>query len=139
MKAGYDTPETAARGDTPERYSRALACSRSPDDQHAFVLLGTNEPPDLHPYLVVCHRGEDGWVDGNSANADMWFPTPSDDGDSDRGGLAVWNQAPEGAQSVQLRFRGVDHRIPTVDGYYLFVAWDTPQDVPRPALVGSLP
>jgi hypothetical protein len=52
-----------------------LATALAPDGNHAVVLLGTNEPPKLYPYQVVCGRSEDGWVEGISGNGPGWSTT----------------------------------------------------------------
>ena len=53
----YQDPEAAARESIPPQFARTLGVSLSPDGDHAVVLLGTNEPPDLYPYQVICRRG----------------------------------------------------------------------------------
>jgi hypothetical protein len=84
------TPEEAARGGIPERYARALGVVYSPDGNHAVVLLGTNEPPFLYPYQVVCGRGEDGWYEGISGNGPGWSTT-SNEGEPNAGVATDWD------------------------------------------------
>ncbi len=91
MSEGYSTPEEAARGDIPARYSTVLDLAYSPDAKHAVVLLGTNEPPYVYEYEVVCSMENDHWVGGSGGNGpagrrlpdDRWVETdwlPTDDG-----------------------------------------------------------
>jgi hypothetical protein len=138
VPAPYATPEAAARSEIPERYSRVLGSAISPDDRRAFVLLGTNEPPQLYPYLVHCWHDDGGWEEGSSSNGNMTCANGKvDSGDSlfDR---AVWDEAPSNADFVTVRVGTDEKELPVVDGYYLFVKWDT-ADEPRtsPTVVSS--
>jgi hypothetical protein len=125
---GYPTPEAAARGSIPEQYGHVLHTSLSPDGRHALVLLGTNEPPELYPYQVLCERQTDGWVESVSGNGPGWSST-SDPGDPENAGVATdWGEAPPAAHSALVRFDGTDHEAPVNQGYFLFVAWGVSED-----------
>lgn len=134
MSASYNTAEAAALAGFAPGSARVLGCAISPQGFDAAVLVGTNEPPDLYPYLVLCHRDDAGWTEGNSSNGDMWFATGQSPDGLDIGGLAVWDAAPPGVRSARLRFQGTLLETPVVRGYYLFVAWDVPADTPWPVL-----
>src|SRR5919197_5318392 len=92
----YDDPEAAARESIPRQFARTLAMAVAPDGNSAVVLLGTNEPPDLYPYKVVCQRSRDGWEEGASSNGPGWTSLSGG-----RGGVETyWGEAPEGASQV---------------------------------------
>jgi hypothetical protein len=126
------TPEEAARGGIPERYARFLGIARSPDGNHAVVLLGTNEPPFLYPYQVVCGLGESGWVEEMSGNGPGWSTTaddPHDSGASNIGVATDWAEAPPGATAAVVSFAGQEHEVPVREGYFLFAAWNVAGDL----------
>jgi hypothetical protein len=117
---GYTDPEAAARGSIPAEFARTLALAIAPDGEHAVVLLGTNEPPDLYPYQVICQQGPEGWEESASANGPGWTSVAG----GDVGLETYWGEAPEGASEVLVSHRGVSHRVPVTNGYYVFVAWN---------------
>ena len=133
MKAGAaPTPEEAARGELPERYARVLGVAYSPDGNHAVVLLGTNEEPYLYPYQVVCGLGEFGWVEEMSGDGPGWSTTADDPHDSEASKLGVatdWDEAPPVAIAAVVSFHGKDHVVPVHEGYFLFAAWNVPDDL----------
>jgi hypothetical protein len=120
----YEDPEAAARGSVSPRFARTLAVSIAPGGDCAVVLLGTNEPPDLYPYQVICWRRGDGWEEGASANGPGWTGVSGDIGIE-----TYWGEAPDGASEVVVPHRGARHRVSVTNGYYLFVAWNEPADV----------
>jgi hypothetical protein len=122
------TPEDAARGEIPERYARAHGVVHSPDGNHAVVLLGTNESPFLYPYQVVCGRGEGGWYEGMSGNGPGWSTTSSE-GEPNIGVATLWDEAPPGATAAVVSFEGHEHEVSVREGYFLFAAWDVPDDL----------
>jgi hypothetical protein len=131
---GAPTPEEAARGEIPERYARVLATAVAPDGNHAVVLLGTNEPPKLYPYQVVCGRGEDGWVEGVSGNGPGWSSTAGE-GEPNLGVATLWDEAPVSARAAKVVFEGREHEAPVRNSYFLFAAWDAPDDAAHPRFV----
>jgi hypothetical protein len=123
---GYPTPEAAALEQIPERYARVLGASVSPNGEYAMVLLGTNEPPRLYPYQVLCEREPDGWLESTSGNGSGWSSTSGRDDPEQFGVTTDWGQAPPDARAAVVSFRGADHEAPVARGYYLFVAWGVP-------------
>lgn len=132
MYDGFPTPEAAARGDIPARYARALAVSVSPDERFAAVLLGTNEPPSLYPYLVLCEREGDGWVEGNSANMSM--SGEFGEGDQRCRFVAHWQEAPPDVRTAIVEFAGAEYPVPVQHGYVLFAAWNVAEGLEWPAV-----
>jgi hypothetical protein len=92
----------------------------------AVVLLGTNEPPDLYPYEVVCLRGDDGWDGRAESNSCGWTEVFDPDGEGSIRVETAWGEAPAGATEIAISFSGGACRVPVVDGYYFWVAWDVP-------------
>jgi hypothetical protein len=123
------TPEEAARGEIPERYARALGVAYSPDGNHAVVLLGTNEPPSLYPYQVLCGRGEGGWYEGISGNGPGWSTTKDAEDDPNLGVVTLWDEAPPEAAAAVISFDALEHEAPVRESYFLFAAWDVPHDL----------
>jgi hypothetical protein len=114
----YVDPEAASRGDIPARFARALAGAVSPQREYAVVLLGTNEPPSLYPYEVVCERTQDGWEELVGRNG------PGRTGVSGDVRIESYSgEAPQGSSEVVVEHAGQRHSVPVRNGYYLFVAW----------------
>jgi hypothetical protein len=109
------TPEEAARGEIPERYARVLGVAYSPSGADAVVLLGTNEPPVLYPYQVLCGRGELGWYEGMSGNGPGWSTTQEEDGPN-VGVVTLWDEAPPGVRAAVVSFGGREHDVPVLNG-----------------------
>ena len=109
---GHPDPGSAARGSITERYARALAVSISPDGGTAVVLLGTNEPPQLYPYEVECHREADGWHEGNSSNGEGWKAV----GEDGTGVLTAWGEDSRRSEGT-ITLAGERLKVPVVDGY----------------------
>jgi len=132
---GALTPEEAAGGEIPEGYARVLATALSPDRDHAVVLLGTNEPPTLYPYQVVCGLSEDGWVEEISGNGPGWSTTRDSAEGPNVGVATLWDEAPESATAAVVVFEGREHEAPVRNGYFLFAAWEVPDDAGHPRFV----
>jgi hypothetical protein len=130
---GFATPEDAARGDIPARYARALAVSLSPDERFAAVLLATNEPPFLYPYLVLCEREDDGWVEGASANMSM--AGELGEGNQTCRYVTQWQEAPPDARAAIVNFAAEEHVVPVRNGYVLFAAWNVAEEREWPAVM----
>jgi hypothetical protein len=113
----YPTPEAAARGDVPERYAPVLTAARSPDGQHAVLLLGMNGPPIPYPWQEVCSRGAGGWVGGPGGNGSGWTCTSANDDPAAVGVTTPWDEAPPAARAAVVSFAGVDHEVPVENGY----------------------
>jgi hypothetical protein len=92
------------------------------------VLLGTNEPPLLYPYQVVCGRGEGGWSEGISGNGPGWSTTSSE-GEPNLGVVTDWAEAPIDAAAAVVSFDGQEHQLPVREGYFRFAAWEVPHDL----------
>jgi hypothetical protein len=52
----------------------------APGDEHAVVFIAYNEPPLIEPYVVLCERTPEGWVDvqSGSGGAVSWMSTSED-------------------------------------------------------------
>ena len=122
----HPDPESAARGDIPARFARTLGLAMSPEGDRAVVLLGTNEPPAVYPYEVICARTEDGWEDVASSNGCGWTAVSWDDSATNLGVETVWGEASAGVEAIAISFNGGTVRAPVVGGYYFWVAWDVP-------------
>lgn len=116
MSDGYSSPEEAARGDIPERFSPALAVSRSPDGKRAIVLLGTNGPPDYYPYQEEVRRQRRGWVAEGGSNMCI--------------GGTLWDEAPPTARVAIVRWEGDEYEVPVANGYFHFSPWDSARSWP---------
>lgn len=59
------------------RYVHVVDVSYSPDGTRAVVFVEYNEPPRVEPYVVLCEKTEDGWVegDGGSGGGVSWMGT----------------------------------------------------------------
>jgi hypothetical protein len=127
---GAATPEEAARGDIPERYARALVTEVSPDGRWAVVLLGTNEEPALYPYVETCSAEGGRWFErsGSSFGGSGWS---SLDPDASNGLYYLCGEAPTGAVEAVVSYRDEERRVPVVSGYFIFVAWDIPEEFPE--------
>jgi hypothetical protein len=79
---GFATPEDAVRDDpsVPPRYVRVLAVRYAPDGTRAVVFVEYNEPPAVEPYVVLCEKVGDGWVEssGGSGGGIAWLGTHDD-------------------------------------------------------------
>lgn len=115
--AGFPTPEEAALGGFPRHAARVLC--REVCGDHAVVLLGTNRAPRLYPYEVFCHRSAGEWSELGSANGPGWRPT----GPDGAGVLTLWREVPDGAGEVVVRHRGLEHRRPVSEGFFLLALW----------------
>jgi hypothetical protein len=87
----------------------------------AVVLLATNEEPDLYPYQVICHHDGREWEELGGGNGPGWSHT-----EGDLGVLTFWDDAPEGASSVTVSYRGTIDTSPVRYGYFLAVFWNVP-------------
>jgi hypothetical protein len=126
MEPSYGTPEAAARGDVPEQFAHTLGIEVSADRRHAVVLVGTNEQSDPYPYQVVCAREGERWVESIGGNGPGWSATG--DQQSNVGVLTAWGEAPAASTVAVIGFGGREHEVAVHRGYYLFVAWDVPDD-----------
>jgi hypothetical protein len=116
----HSDPEAAARADIPAKFARTLAVAVAPDGEYAVVLLGTNEPPYLYPYQVICRRSRDGWEEEASGNGPGWTSVRG----GDVGIETEWGEAPEGSSAVAVQHGAQRHRVAVTNGYFLFVAWN---------------
>ena len=138
------TPEEAARGGIPAEYARAFAVEVSPDGLHAAVLLETNTEPILYPCLVHCDMVGDEWVEGGSSGAAppafTWSRYAHND-ERGHGVLTYVGEAPSGASSVVIRWRGQERSVPVSRGMFFIATWDVPDrdSGDRPEIVAFQP
>jgi len=129
MSQGSATPELAARGDIPDPHARTLAVQIAPDGQHALILLDIASGADVYEYQVLCERVGDGWVESISGNGPGWSSTIyGDDTQPNCGVLTAWGPAPADAEVAIFSYAGGEYAQPVTNGYYLFAAWDAPDD-----------
>jgi hypothetical protein len=126
-------PPSAARGDTPERYTRTLAVSIAPTGDLALVFLGMNEPPDLYPYQVLCRRTDAGWEEDSGSNGSGSIFTTTEAGRRVEV-ESVWGPAPSSGGPRSIRLQGKTHNVAVANGYSFAAAWtagdepDEPED-----------
>lgn len=116
----FDKPEQAAMFGFPERYCRVVASAVNGDD--AFVLLDTGSDGRSYLYGVQCRRSNGQWFDAGSSNASGWWQCGSD---PERGALAFYDEAPEGADVVRVVFSDAVNEVLVRAGAYLAVWWNT--------------
>ena len=80
MTDRFDSPEAAARGDTPAHFAHVVAVEYSPDGDRALVFLEFNEPPRTAPYEALCEKDGDRWIEstGGSGGGEGWKWTHDD-------------------------------------------------------------
>jgi hypothetical protein len=94
----------------------------SPDGKYAVALTilptATNYPMD-----DIFERIGKRWVglSGGSGGGVGWTSL----GDEGEGVLRLANEAPLGARAAVVAYEGREHRVPTREGWFFFVAWDT--------------
>jgi hypothetical protein len=126
----YPTPEDAAREQIPTNFAHILAVFHSPDGRFAAVFLGTNEPPDIYPYVELCRKDGDGWVSDGGIDGAGWMST-SDPGDPVNVGVTVdYGEAPPDARSAIIDDGSGERRVSIVDGFYSVAIWNVPSDQP---------
>lgn len=88
MNEVFASPQAAAQGDTPARFTEVIAVKYSPGRDRALVFLELNEPPHTEPYEVLCVRDRYGWRApiGSSGGGEGWKWTHDD---PERGPLGV--------------------------------------------------
>lgn len=129
MSQAYDTPDEAARSDIPQKQAQTLAVRVAPDGRHAVVLLGIDVGPEVYEYQVVCERHRAPWLPGTGGNGPGWSSTTDrDDAGPNRGVLTAWGPAPAHAAVASITYAGADYDERVTNGYYLFAAWDVPDD-----------
>jgi hypothetical protein len=111
MADSFDSPEAAARGDTPARFAHVVAVEYSPSGEHALVFAEFNEPPRTEPYEVLCEPGDVSYWVAGFAVAPLAYVAVIEFEDPWRAAgagvkRAVW------AAATTLAIAGVDHRRP---------------------------
>jgi hypothetical protein len=80
--SGHPTPEDAVRAadSVPPQYANVVAVEYSPRGDHAVVFIAYNEPPHVEPYVVLCEKTPEGWVEshGGSGGGLSWMSTSED-------------------------------------------------------------
>jgi hypothetical protein len=116
---GAATPEQAARGDIPEKYSPVLFVDIDASGDFATVLLGTDGPENIYPYEEVCFQVEGRWYSSGGSNGGTRFAV------QDRLSLLTeWGEAPPGSNLLRIEFQGKTYDCPVRMGYYRLVVWD---------------
>jgi hypothetical protein len=97
---GFETPEQAAMEGFPPAHCRMVESAVDGDD--AFVVLDTGPAGRPYLYAGTVHRDAAGWhggIDGNGG-AVGWTIT---DAERDLGVVAIWDEAPPGADAARIR------------------------------------
>jgi len=131
---GFETPEQAAMEGFPPAHCRMVESAVDGDD--AFVVLDTGPAGRPYLYAGTVHRDAAGWhggIDGNGG-AVGWTIT---DAERDLGVVAIWDEAPPGADAARIRRGDEECEIPIRHGVYLATWWREPfpEDGPWPAAV----
>jgi hypothetical protein len=117
----YNTPEEAARGDTPAQFVRVVGVVVRGDD--AVVAQLTNDRPPFEVETAHCHREGDEWVAGMSGNSTSGFlPTGSGVGT-----VLVWDEAPIDAVAARFEYAGREQVVAVERGCAVAVFDDVEQ------------
>jgi hypothetical protein len=121
--AVYPSPEAVALAGFAGRARPITTIEEA--DQAVTLVLADTEPEsgvDGCPWWVTCDRQSGGWrISGGGSGSGGWHLTDAATG---RGVVYIGGPAPEGAQSVTVRFRGEDHTVAVKDGYYAWASFD---------------
>src|SRR5688572_7795194 len=110
----FATPEAAAMHGFPPEHCRVLAAEVN--GRFGFVVLDTGPAEYRYLYGGTVEQVEGAWSSGIDGNGTMgWTVTDSDRG---VGVLAVWDEAPPGAEAVSVSWRGGAREIPVQNGVY---------------------
>ena len=118
--SGFDTPEQAAMLGFPPAHVRVVATAQDGDD--AFVVLDTGSPGAPYLYGGTVHRIGGRWeagIDHNGGGAG-WTVT---DSDQELGVVAIWDEAPDGADAARVQWRSVERDVPVNAGGFLAAWW----------------
>lgn len=113
----------------PAAHCRVLAVDT--DGTHGFVVLDTGSAEHRYLYGGTVERMDGGWVGGCDGNGGAvgWTLT---DSEHDVGVVALWDEAPPGADAVRVAWRGEERETPVRNGAYLVTWWREPD--PKNAL-----
>ncbi len=119
----FPTPEAAAMQGFPVAHCRVLAVDLSGEDGFAVLDTGPEDYRYLYAGTVKCVDG--GWVGGSDGNGGTvgWTLT---DREREVGVVALWDEAPPGADAVRVVWRGEVREAPVRDGVYLVTWWREP-------------
>ena len=119
----FPTPEAAMMEGYPPGGCRVLAVAV--DGKDGFVVLDTGPAGRRYLYGGTVERVEGGWrpgIDGNGGAVGWTHTGPEDD----IGVVAVWDEAPAGADMVRVAWRGRVHEAPVTDGVFLLTWFREP-------------
>ncbi len=117
----YASAEEAAIGDIPPSQARVVA--KCEWNGYAVVLLETNDRTPFEPYQEVCEQTSKGWIPVAGGNGPGWTALF----ERQTGVFSFWDIDQPGT-SVRIRYREAEYEVPVVDGYFLFCAWDVPEE-----------
>jgi hypothetical protein len=66
----YGSPDEAARGDIPERYTRVVSVDMAASGDRAIVILEVNPGPQRRKEICACEREEGRWFLADSLGTD---------------------------------------------------------------------
>ena len=122
MQKDSSTPELAAlQGYSPAASCRVVACRVHGDI--AYVLLDTHAEGRPYLYGINCYREDGVWHESTSGNGGGWSLMHDIDG---LGTLALWDEAPPGADALRAEFQGEVREEEIRNGAYLVTWFDVP-------------
>jgi hypothetical protein len=139
MSHHYATLDEALEAEMPAVASVVVGVSVSPSGNYAAALRLVPSAGYLGDELYV--RGEQGWTPygGGSGGGITWsalIDRPTGTAcDETLGALRFGDEASQGATEAQIEYEGCQYSVPVVEGYFLFVAWDT-ECGPNPRVLG---
>jgi hypothetical protein len=120
----FESLIAAARATLPTRFCRVVAMREHGD--FGYVLFDTSSQDQPYLYGVNYQRVDGRWLEGSSSNGDGWSHMGSD---PRIGTLALWGQAPAGADRVRVELGGQSREEAIENGIYLVVWWGVPVDL----------
>lgn len=107
----------------PAAHCRVVAVSVDGDD--GFVVLDTGPATYRYLYGGTVQRVAGGWRDAISSNGGAVGWTLTDEA-RDLGVVAIWDEAPPGADAVRAAWGAEEREAPVQDGVYLVTWWRVP-------------
>ena len=107
----------------PVGHVRVVAVAVDEDD--AFVVLDAGPAEYRYLYGGTATRESGRWQGGIDGNGGAAGWTLTDQG-RELGVVAIWDEAPPGADAVRVRWRGEAREVAVRDGVYLSAWWREP-------------
>jgi hypothetical protein len=117
----FASPQAAATEDFSPGHCRVVAVAEDGDE--AYVLLDADPSGAGYLYGQNVHRRAGGWQTGSSGNGPGWMQS---DAEHDAGTLALWGNAPPGADRVRAEWNDETREGEVQAGVYLLTWWRVP-------------